>query len=199
MSDVFAKPRPPATESQLRAMANGVDRANKPTSLMILGVIVLVGFALYAVAGLRLWSAAKSSFARTASDSQEVERLVREYQLEKARTPDLARMYPPLPTMGADIEKAAKNAWQSGDQPAAGVSVGNKSAGRLFSDKLKALDVYSIDCSVQDQPLEKIMTWLRTVETEPFLGPTFVSSLTLSPANSGWQAQVKFSVYEKKR
>lgn len=192
--------RTPGVETQLRAMANAVDRANRPNGLLLLGAVVAVGFLVYASITARNWMTAKSRFARADADAATVTRLIGEYSAEKARTPDLSRLFPTLAAMGSDIEKHAREVWGvPPGQPVPGVTVGPKQPGRIYDTAVeRALTVASIECNVNDQPLEKVMDWLARVESDSFLGPTFVSSLTLNPATSGWQASVRFTTYERK-
>lgn len=200
MSESTARSRPASVEAQLRAMANGTDRANRPMGLLVLGCVVALGFGLYALAAFRGWSASSSLLQMARSDAATVERLIGEHAAEKARTPDLARVFPKVPTFGSQIERAARPIWQVPDgQPIPGVTVGQPRDEQLFSDAVKkVLSRKSVDATVSDQPLEKIMQWLAAVEGDTFLGPTFVSSVTLNPAGQGWQGTIRFTTYEHK-
>lgn len=200
MSESTARPRPLGVEAQLRAMANATDRANRPTGLLIIGVVVAVGFGLYALTGVRGWTSARSSFSRTRADAATVDRMVRDYTAIKSNTPDLNKLFPPLATMGADIERWARKTWGVADgQPVPGITVGRKQKGNIFEPAVESrLELHSVEATIADQPLEKITQWIRSVENDSFLGPTFVSSLSLSPAGAGWQGSVRFSTYERK-
>lgn len=202
MSEHATKPRTTSVETQLRAMANATDRANRPTGLLVLGLVVAVGFALYAIAAGTRWGVAKTAFARAQSDSVTVDRLVTDYKNHKANTPDVAKLFPSLASMGSDIEDQARKAWGIADKaPVPGVTVGRKTKGNIYDPAVnKALDLQIIEATIADQPLEKIMQWLANVEDNQknLLGPTFVSSVSLNPANAGWQGSVRFSTYERK-
>ncbi len=200
MSESTTRPRPASVEAQLRAMANGTDRANRPTGLLVLGCVVAVGFGLYALAAFRGWSASRSSLAMARADEATIERLIAEHATEKARTPDIAALFPVLATMGSDIEKAARRTWGVAEgQPVPGVTVGRAIDGQIFSTQVaNILKLKSVEANIADQPLDKVLAWLAAVESDRFLGPTFVSSLTLSPAGQGWQGTVRFSTYERK-
>lgn len=200
MSENTSRPRSPGLETQLRALANGTDRANRPTGLLVLGCVVAAGFGLYALAAYRGWSASRASLAMAQADASTVERLIGEHAAEKARTPDLGSFFPAQPKYGTDIERAASRAWGLPDgQPVPGVTVGRPVDGQIFSTQVaNVLKLRSVDATITDQPLDKIMAWLAAVESDKFLGPTFVSSLTLSPAGKGWQGTVRFSTYERK-
>lgn len=180
-------------------MANGVDRANRPNGLLLLGAVVAVGFLVYASVTARNWMVAKSRFARADADAATVGRLIAEYNNEKARTPNIGQIFPTLAAMASDIEKHAREVWRVPQGPVPGVTVGGKQPGRIYDNAVeRTLTVASIDCNVNDQPLDKIMDWLTRVESDATLGRTFVSSLNLNPATSGWQASVRFTTYERK-
>jgi hypothetical protein len=201
MSESSTRPRPIGVETQLRAMANATDRANKPTGLLALGLVVALGFGLYALASWKSWSGARAGFVLAEANSATVDSKILEYNNIKAQTPDMNKLFPTLASMGSDIEKAARKVWGVAEnQPIPGVIVNPKREGTLYDPAVsKALKLQTIEATIADQPLEKVMAWLAEVEGSKFLGPTFVSSLTLNPANAGWQGSVRFSTYERKQ
>ncbi|MFM9957135.1 MAG: hypothetical protein ACKVZJ_03600 [Phycisphaerales bacterium] len=200
MSEGTTRPRPTSIESQLRAMANATDRANRPTGLLVIGCVVALGFGLYALAAFRGWSAARSSLTLAQADAATVERLIGEHAAEKAKTPDLGTMFPKQAALGTDIEKAARRVWQLAEnQPIPGVTIGRPADGTIFSAQVAAvLQLRSVEATIADQPLEKVFGWLAAVESDKFLGSTFVSSLNLNPAGQGWQGSIRFNTYERK-
>ncbi len=201
MSEHASKPRPASVEAQLRAMANATDRANKPVGLLVLGLVVAVGFGLYALAAGTRWTGARTSYARAQADSVDIDRLIARYKNHKASTPDIPKIFPALASMGSDIENAARAVWGvQPNQPVPGVSVGRKLNGTIFDPPVRdILNLHTVEATISDQPLDKIMQWLAKVEGDGLLGPTFVSSVSLNPANAGWQGSVRFSTYERKQ
>lgn len=201
MNEPLARTRTPSCEAQLRALANGVDRGNRPTGLILLGLVVIVGFGVYTAAAAVNWTRARTGFARASGDAARVRELLEEFEKEKAKTPDLATIFPPLTTMGDDIEKTARKAFgNSTATPVTGLNVGAKVQGRLWQPELeKVLDVYSVSCQANDLPLDKTLQWIADVEQNSLFGHIFVTSLTLNPAQAGWQTMVTFTAYEKKR
>lgn len=201
MSESSTKPRPVTLETQLRAMANATDRANKPTGLLALGLVVALGFGLYALASWKSWSGARAAFVLAEANLATVDEKILEYHNMKAQTPDMGKLFPTLASMGSDIEKSARRVWGVAEnQPIPGVTVSQKREGTLYDPAVsKALKLLTVEATIADQPLDKIMAWLADVENSKFLGPTFVSSLSLNPANAGWQGSVRFSTYERKQ
>ncbi len=201
MSESSLRGRTPSAEAQLRAMANGVDRANRPSGLLLIGAAAALGFLLYASITFAGWMHARSAYLAQAAKAREIDKLMADWNFEKAKSPDLEKLFPPLRVMGSDIETEAQKVFAGAPGlPVQGLVVSAKTQGRIWQPNLASvLDVYTVDCQANDLPLEKICTWISNVEKNTLIGNVFLGKLSLNPAQSGWQGLVTFAAYEKKR
>lgn len=193
----ISKPRGGKVETQLRALANAADRSNKPTWMLLAGALVLAGGLLYAGMSYSNFRRARMRFDAEVGEAQKVGDLLREHAAIKARTPDLAKLYPSLSHFGSNIENLARRAWSIGErQPVPGVTVSEPRSNP--SQVNTQLNMVTVDLQINDQPLDKVFQLLESIQGDPTLRPCYISLLVLNPATSGWTATIRVASYEKK-
>ncbi len=188
---------PASVENQLRAQAAAADRANRPTMLVVVPALLLVGALLLTlVAGVRLVES-KRTLERRLADRAQVERIVFEAEQLRRRTPDLDALYPPLPGLGDEIEREARRVWPEGSRGT--VRVGQVNPRPWSVSSTGDLVQVSVDCTVSNVSFQDLTTWIRRVIDEPTRRRVFVSKLSVEPTPQGWTGTVQFRAYQKAR
>ena len=185
-------------DAQLQAMAAGVDRANRPTTLVVIGAAVLAIAAIFA-----LWSGGRFLNARKRLASEmyarsTVANLLSVTAGRKQETPDLDALYPPQPYFDTNVYETALNVYgltqdEKGKLP---VAVRPRESPKPLTGT-PGVGKTSVDVTFNAQPLDKIFGLMNAVQESQYLRTTFVSSINLTPIPTGWNATIRFGAYEK--
>ncbi|HBS28030.1 MAG TPA: hypothetical protein DEB06_00945 [Phycisphaerales bacterium] len=182
-------------EAALAAMAGAADRANRPVSLLLVPLALLLASILYlAWAGLEVRSESRTLRVRRAQGAQVVALSDQIRALRRAAV-DVNTLYPPQPFFVSQLEETAKN-------PALGFArppiIEQK---REFTESQDPFIKRSeIGATIQMENLATILRWIDAALNEPNLkGRIFLSQIRLQPISNGWGGNVRFSVYESGR
>lgn len=190
--------RPAKIDAQLNAMAGSADRANRPTTLVIMGAGVVAVAAIFA-----LWSGARFLTARQRLQAEmnnraQVGMFLTQIASKKQETPDLDAKYPPLPFFDPNVHETALNVYGlSQDEKAKlPVAVRPRESPKPLTGT-PGVSKTSVDVTFNAQPLEKIFALINAVQENKDLRTTFVSSINLTPITTGWNGTIRFGAYEK--
>lgn len=178
-------------------MAAGVDRANRPSSLLAFPLLLVFAALLVLFWSFSRLSAARSEARAEVRNQERIEQLVAAIEAESSASIDFEALYPRNPYFASDIVAS----WR--DQ---GVVF---STPPLVSDPIEAVVLtgaggtirrQEVQCSVTSEPLEQILAWIDNVLRRPNLqGQVWVSSLQIRPAGAGWGASIRFAAYEYRK
>ena len=188
-------------ETQLTAMANATDRANRPTGLAVIG-LVLLGLALL----FAIWSGGRFLTARKRLDGvmtarRDVQAILTQIAAQRQASPDLDALFPEKPFIADHIYDTALIVWgldknNPEDKARLPAKVGTREPARPLTTN-PLIGKTQVDVRIDAQPLEKILQLLNAVQEHEFLGGVFVASINLTPITVGWNATLRFAAYEK--
>ncbi len=187
--------RPDQTESQLAALAAAADRANRPTSLLTIPILLVIVGILYAAWAYRALTQQRSIVLARQSQVRDVARLVNEIKRHKTKAVNFETLYPGAPFMGSQI---GTDTWNS---PTAGFReppmVSQVTSNRV--DPTSPLYRSDVTATVQNEDLAAIFKAVdATITNDHLKGRVFISQAQLTPTGTGWRATFRFSLYEKK-
>ena len=185
--------RPAQTEVELAAMAFTADRANRPTWLIVGAMVLLIiglGYSLLQIAAL---SDAREDLARAQRMNVQIDQEIDRYQSLMQQEREEDRRWRPLPNMASDLVKIAEARNLFETEPRVDQRK-ERSLGQLAPD----FTSWYVECRVQSEPLQAILTWVDASLESPFLRGVFLSRIELIPNDTGWTANLRFRSYQKK-
>lgn len=178
-------------------MAASVDRANRPSSLLVFPLL-LVAVALLVV----FWSFARLNTARGEARAEinnldRIEQLVGAIEAETQSAIDFEALYPRKPYFASDIIASWRD---EGIQFSTPPLVGEAIEAVVLSGASGTIRRQEVQCSITSEPLEQILAWIDNVLRRPnLIGQVWVSSLQIRPAGAGWGASIRFGAYEYRK
>jgi len=182
--------------THISALAAAVDRANRPSSLLALPML-LVATALIVV----LWSFSQFGAARAELQSQRaskasIDALFNDIKAERQSEIDFEALYPRQAHFGSEVIASYQS---QGLKFATPPTIGEPVLATVLSTPVTVMRL-DLQCSVTSEPLDVILKWIDNVLRHPTLGgQVWVSSLQLSPSGAGWAASIRFSLYETRK
>lgn len=189
--------RSPELDMQLSAMAAATDRANRPHSLLVIPLLLVVAATI-----VLLWSASRVSAAKAAvitqkSNLSRIEQLVDAIKSETQATVDLEKLFPRQAYFSSNVTESWRDRGVNFSQPPA---VSDPVSSRILSGPHGVVSRSEVTCSLTSEPLEEILKWIDNVLRHPSLqGQVWVSHLQLSPSGRGWRATIRFALYEARK
>ena len=178
---------------QLAARADAGTRANRPTHLVALALVVLFVALLAALVGWRSDASASNELERRAREMAQIsERADRLAQLaaQLANAGD-AELNQPIPDMLSRLQNLAREAGLDTlpDVP--------RTDNEAFDNARRVNYRYDARSrnQVRDASLEKLLTWVNLV-TERIPG-VHVRQISLTPQANAWSMEVTFARYER--
>lgn len=182
-------------EMQLAAFAAGVDRANRPTSLLTIPALILAVAVIYAGWSFRAMLSSRAALKNTQVQVDEIRDLATSIHAEKTKGVDLGALYDARPFFGSQV---GEETWKTGSLGFRQVPIiSGPTPSTVFTTP--RLDRQDVTCTVNDEPLPAIFEAIeRTLDHQFLKGRAFVSQVMLTPAGSGWRGTIRFSLYESK-
>lgn len=182
-------------DRSVAALANQADRANRPTTLVVIAGVILLAALIYLVIGLQTSIGARESLRAASNTQYNTARQLSEIEKAKTTGPDLEIYSGSAALMPTALNKIASEVW------------GETSGGRTFiridaSPDKKPLNENpsllrsTVNCTISNQPIEQILEFLKATDTDERMAKAFVSRLRLTPTPQGWNAEIEFRRYE---
>lgn len=178
-------------EQQLTTMAAAVDRANKPTSLLLVPMLLVVASLGFVLWGWREMSSQRALVSARVREVDEITKLVGQIQNERGKSVDIASLYIRLPFMGSQVSEAWTGTGITFREPPI---VGSTSTNPILSNPVLLRS--EVQVTTNNEPLENILKGVDATLRHEVLGPqAFVSLAQLTPAGGGWRSTIRFSAY----
>lgn len=186
--------KPAQTEAQLASLAAAADRANKPTSLLTIPVVLLIVTVLFGVWAYRGLAAQRSIVQARQAQAVKVAHFVEQIKGQQKQSIDMAAIYPPSPFLGSYVDDTWEAQARSFRETP---TVSQVSSTRV--DNNSSIYRSDVTVTVNNEELSTIFKAADATLNHEFLkGRAFVSQANLTPTGTGWRAVLRFSLYEKK-
>lgn len=178
-------------EQQLSAMAAGVDRANRPTSLLMIPLLLVIAAVVFLAWSWRDMATQRNLVALRVREVEEINKTVSAIQAEKTKAIDIAGLYPAAPFFGSQVEQAWKQTNIPFREPPI---IGNNTPAPILTNP--PINRSEIQVTSNSEPLENIMRGVdETLKHEFLRDRAFISMAQLTPAGNGWRSMIRVTLY----
>ena len=178
-------------EQQLTALAAGIDRANKPTSLLSIPMLLIVVACFWTFWQHRSMRGAQALIDAKTNEVQEITKLVGLIKTERTKSVDIAKLYDKLPFFGSQVEEA----WKQRNIPfRESPNLGNVTPSQILSNPI--IFRSDVQVTINNDSFEHIAKAVDSTLKHEFLERrVFVSLAQLTPVVGGWRSTIRFSAY----
>lgn len=180
-------------EQQLSAMAASVDRANRPTSLLMIPLLMVIAAVMYLGWAWRDMAAQRNLVSVRVREVEQINDTVAQIQAEKSKAIDIAALYPAAYYFGSQVDEAWKLTNIPFREPPV---IGNNTPTPILTNP--PINRSEVQVTINSEPLENILRGVdETLRHEFLKDRAFISMAQLTPAGNGWRSTIRVSVYHR--